>query len=123
MKIPKSIVIIYLLLDRLSFGVGRLVGTPISRSPRRSPSNSPCLDSPRTDHQDTEVDVDAEDEEIDVDVEQVGDDDDRDASSPPRSASPPSPVPVVRNTPITPKRLVSNLSLCLLILLNQRNFI
>lgn len=85
--------------DRLSFGVGRLVGSPLSRSPRRSPSHSPCPDSPRTDHQDTEVDVDAEDEEIDVDVEEVGEEDDHEGSSPPRSASPPSPPAITRHTP------------------------
>ncbi|XP_016841853.1 B-cell CLL/lymphoma 6 member B protein [Nasonia vitripennis] len=90
--------------ERLSFGVGRLVGSPLSRSPRRSPSHSPCLDSPRTDQQDTEVDVDAEDEEVDVDVEEVGDEDDREGSSPPRSATPPSPPAVTRSTPTNPPR-------------------
>ncbi|KAJ8687299.1 hypothetical protein QAD02_023093, partial [Eretmocerus hayati] len=77
--------------DRLSFGVGRLVGSPLSRSPRRSPSHSPCPDSPRTDQQDTEVDVD--DEEVDVDVEEVGDENERRS----RSSSPPSPPSVTRH--------------------------
>ncbi|XP_058794096.1 zinc finger protein 316-like isoform X2 [Phymastichus coffea] len=79
--------------ERLSFGVGRLVGSPVSRSPRRSPSHSPCPDSPRTDQQDTEVDVD-DDEEVDVDVEEVGDEDA--GSSTPRSTSPPSPAGLTR---------------------------
>ena len=98
--------------ERLSFGVGRLVGSPLSRSPRRSPSHSPCPDSPRTDQQDTEVDVDAEDEEVDVDVEEVGDEDEHEGtgSSPPRSASPPSPPAHIRNTSSSnpPRRFVSS---------------
>lgn len=83
--------------ERLSFGVGRLVGSPVSRSPRRSPSHSPCPDSPRTD---------LEDEEVDVDVEEVGDEDA--GSSPPRSATPPSPPALTRNTPLSnpPRRFV-----------------
>ncbi|XP_003494657.1 fez family zinc finger protein 2-like isoform X1 [Bombus impatiens] len=79
--------------ERLSFGVGRLVGSPATRSP--SPSHSPCPDSPPSDRRDAEVDVDVEEEEVDVDVEEVGDEDDRDAmSSPPRSSTTPSPISV-----------------------------
>ena len=79
--------------ERLSFGVGRLVGSPATRSP--SPSHSPCPDSPPSDRRDAEVDVDVEEEEVDVDVEEVGDEDDRDAmSSPPRSSTTPSPTSV-----------------------------
>lgn len=78
--------------ERLSFGVGRLVGSPATTSP--SPSHSPCPESPAHDRRDcTEVDVDVEEEEVDVDVEEVGEEDDRDAaSSPHRSSSTPSPT-------------------------------
>lgn len=78
--------------ERLSFGVGRLVGSPTTRSP--SPSQSPCPDS-SPDRRDAEVDVDVGEEEVDVDVEEVGDEDDHEGtSSPPRSSSTPSPSPV-----------------------------
>ncbi|XP_034951474.1 zinc finger protein 70-like [Chelonus insularis] len=83
--------------ERLSFGVGRLVGSPVTRSP--SPSHSLGPSSPRT-SRDPEVDVDVEEdeeeeEEVDVDVEEVGDDEEIEAkgsSLSPRSIhSTPSP--------------------------------
>ncbi|XP_074095712.1 uncharacterized protein LOC141525210 isoform X2 [Cotesia typhae] len=62
---------------RLSFGVGRLVGSPSPRS--QSPSHSLDPSSPRP-SRDPEIDIDVEedeeeDEEVDVDVEEVGDED------------------------------------------------
>ncbi|XP_029052173.2 zinc finger protein 358-like [Osmia bicornis bicornis] len=88
--------------ERLSFGVGRLVGSPATRSP--SPSHSPCPDSPPSDRRDGEVDVDVEDEEVDVDVEEVGDEDDREASSPPRSSTTPSPNSVATSPASNPPK-------------------
>ncbi|XP_046482620.1 uncharacterized protein [Neodiprion pinetum] len=85
-------------LQRLSFGVGRLVGSPSTRSP--SPVHSLSPESPG----DVRSGEGAEDEEeeVDVDVEEVGDEDEREATSSPPS----SPQSVTRN-PVTthpPKR-------------------
>ena len=96
----------------MSFGVGRLVGSPVSRSPRRSPSHSPCPDSPILENQDPDIEIDCEDEEIDVDVEEVEDYEDQEGtSSPPRSSSPPSPIPIIASklSSNPPKRYVSNI--------------
>lgn len=84
--------------DQLSFGVGRLVGSPVTRS--SSPSHSPGADSLKAEHQDVDVDVDVEeDEEVDVDVEEVGEEDEREGTfSPTRSASPPLRTTVMRGT-------------------------
>ena len=91
------IIFIFYIKDRLSFGVGRLVGSPATRSP--SPSRSPSPDSLHTENRDADIDVDVEDEEVDVDVEEVGDEDEREAtSSPTRSPSPPSPASIPRIT-------------------------
>ncbi|XP_046426237.1 fez family zinc finger protein 2 isoform X2 [Neodiprion pinetum] len=84
--------------ERLSFGVGRLVGSPSTRSP--SPVHSLSPESPG----DVRSGEGAEDEEeeVDVDVEEVGDEDEREATSSPPS----SPQSVTRN-PVTthpPKR-------------------
>lgn len=95
--------------EQLSFSVGRLlVRSPLSTSPRRSGSQSPCTDSPCT-----EIDVDDE-EEIDVDVEEVGDEDNNNhegpGSSPARSTTPPSPPAVTRGIHFSsnpPKRFVT----------------
>lgn len=84
-------------IDRLSFGVGRLVGSPLTRS--LSPSQSIGPTSPQLIIRDPEIDIeieddDEEDEEVDVDVEEVGDEEERDAntsSSSRRSNSTPSP--------------------------------
>ncbi|XP_014615159.1 PREDICTED: zinc finger protein 768-like isoform X1 [Polistes canadensis] len=90
--------------ERLSFGVGRLVGSPATTSP--SPSHSPCPESPaledRRDY--TEIDVDVEEEEeVDVDVEEVGEEEDRDAvSSPHRSSSTPSPTGTITSATSPP---------------------
>ncbi|XP_051158222.1 zinc finger protein Gfi-1b-like [Leptopilina boulardi] len=79
--------------ERLSFGVGRLVGSPATRS--SSPSHSPSPDSPHTENRDIDVDVDVEEEEVDVDVEEVEDEDEREGtSSPARSPTPPSPASI-----------------------------
>ncbi|XP_054010315.1 fez family zinc finger protein 2-like isoform X3 [Hylaeus anthracinus] len=86
--------------ERLSFGVGRLVGSPAT-SP--SPSHSPCPDSPPSDRRDGDVDVDVDEEEVDVDVEEVEDDRDA-ASSPPRSSTTPSPTSIATSPASNPPK-------------------
>ncbi|XP_063977155.1 zinc finger protein Gfi-1b-like isoform X1 [Diachasmimorpha longicaudata] len=91
--------------ERLSFGVGRLVGSPSTRSPSPSPSLGPS--SPVTGQRDQEIDVDGEedeeeDEEVDVDVEEVGDEEYRDNNTSPRSShSTPSPSLTQAPSPMT----------------------
>ncbi|KAK0092209.1 hypothetical protein PV326_001935, partial [Microctonus aethiopoides] len=83
--------------EQLSFGVGRLVGSPSTRSP--SPAHSLGASSPRTTLRDQEIDIDVEedeeeDEEVDVDVEEVGEEEEREANlslSPRSNHSTPSP--------------------------------
>lgn len=90
-------IIIDKILEQLSFGVGRLVGSPSTRSP--SPAHSLGASSPRTTLRDQEIDIDVEedeeeDEEVDVDVEEVGEEEEREANlslSPRSNHSTPSP--------------------------------
>ncbi|XP_012289090.1 zinc finger protein Gfi-1b [Orussus abietinus] len=102
--------------DRLSFGVGRLVGSPPARSRSPSPSRSASPDSTPADGasgapRDIEVDVEDEEEvDVDVDVEEVGEED-RGEGGPSPAASPSPTSPTVAR----PKRSTDSFSVSALL--------